>query len=169
METVTHFDRHVTGGVKPWFCGTRVVTKSGATWAVFGGRTHAGGAERKYVLDIVARPKPHVIAGLVSRYEFNFAAREFEMVFTPDAGRGESAIYIPRSRHYPDGFRIVYGRGLALAYDPRQPGGLRVVENEPKIDASRWRWEERSSRLIVSRWDAGTGATTLKVVPGTTP
>ena len=166
-DTVTHFDRHALGGVKPWFCGSRVVTKGGATWAVFAGKSHADGAERKYVLDVVARPKPHYIAGKVERYEFNFASREFQMVFTPDPATGESALYIPLARHYPDGFRLIYSRGVTLAYDPGTKAGLRVIENKAGLDVSAWRWENSRSRIVIPKWDSGTGSATLRILPGT--
>ncbi|MCL4401921.1 MAG: cellulase family glycosylhydrolase [Acidobacteria bacterium] len=168
VETVTLFDRHALGGVKPWFCGTRVITKSGATWAAFKGKSHAGGAERKYVLDVVARPKPHVVAGQVGRYEFNFASREFQLVLTPDAGKGASEIYVPVDRHYPDGFHLVYSRGLTLALRPGETA-LKVLQNPGGLDAAAWSWNPANQTLTVRRWDAGSGEATLRILPGTEP
>jgi hypothetical protein len=101
IDTVTEFDRHAVGCVKAWWCGSRVFnqtvkTKPAAvTWALFYGDSPLGNAERKYIMDVIARPRPLVIAGEVAGFHFDFATRVFEMDFTPDSAKGESEIFVP--------------------------------------------------------------------------
>lgn len=167
ITTVTAFDQHALGAIKPWFCGTRFrIGRQKSTWAVLRGKFISGAPERKYVMDVITRPLPLVIAGRAHRYSFNFATREFEMNFVPDAAKGESEIYIPLERHFPDYFRLIYSRGLTLAYDVSAPTGLRVIRNLNNLDASAYRWHPTRRRLLVRQWDKGTGEATLRIVPG---
>lgn len=167
IKTVTLFDQHALGTIKAWFCGTRFrIGARKATWAVLHGKSDAGGPERKYVMDVLARPVPLVIAGQAHRYNFDFATRIFEMNFLPDASKGESEIYVPVRHHFPDGFRLIYGRGLTLAYDPSAPAGLRVIRNMNNLDASAYRWHPARQRILVRQWDAGSGEATLQIIPG---
>jgi hypothetical protein len=167
IATVTAFDRHALGALRAFFCGTRFyIGPQKATWAVLEGKSDAGGPERKFVMDGLARPLPLVMAGQALSYNFNFATREFEMEFAPDSSKGASEIYVPLDRHFPDGFRLIYSRGLTLAYDPSAPSGFRVVTNLNKLDASAFRWEPSSRHIVVREWDRGTGTATLKIVPG---
>jgi endoglycosylceramidase len=168
IATVSEFDRHALGAIKPWFCGTRFRLGRGkATWALLRGKSGASGPERKFVMDVLARPVPLVMAGQVRSYSFNFATREFEMDFVPDSSKGASEIYVPLERHFPDGFRLIYSRGLTLAYDPfSEIPGLRVVQNANQLDASNFQLQPARGRILVTEWDKGTGEATLKIVPG---
>ena len=51
--------------------------------------------------DVIARPRPLVVAGEVKSFGFDFAARTFEMTFIPDSAKGESEIFVPIDRHFP--------------------------------------------------------------------
>jgi len=141
---VAEFDRRALGSVRPWFCVTRRVSTRGnfkLTWGMFLGDSDAGGPERKYILDVFARPIPLVTAGRVETFGFDFATRHFEMKFTPDSAKGESEIFVPRERHFPDGFRVVHGKGLTLVYDPSAASGFRVIANPNQLDATVYRWD----------------------------
>lgn len=74
-------------------------------------------------------------------FGFDFATRHFEMKFTPDSAKGESEIFVPRERHFPDGFRVVHGKGLTLVYDPSAASGFRVIANPNQLDATVYRWD----------------------------
>jgi hypothetical protein len=89
------------------------------------------------------------------------------MKFTPDSAKGESEIFVPRERHFPDGFRVIHGKGLTLVYDPSAPSGFRVIANPNQLDASAYRWDASRNRIVVKRWDATSEPLTLKIVPGT--
>jgi len=172
IDTVTEFDRHAVGCVKAWWCGSRVFnqtvkTKPGAvTWALFYGDSPMGNAERKYIMDVIVRPRPLVIAGTVNSFHFDFATRIFEMRFAPDSSKGKSEIFVPVERHYPDGFRVLYN-GLTLAFAPESPGGFRVVENTGDTPASAFHWDAARNRILVDNWGTESKETTLKIIPGT--
>lgn len=66
--TACEMDRRGIGGIKAWFCGTqRMIPIEGAkepvTWAIFSDPSPAGQIERKYLVDVLARPRPLVVAG----------------------------------------------------------------------------------------------------------
>jgi endoglycosylceramidase len=169
IGAVTEFDRRAIGSVKTWFCGSRHTIKylgPELTWGIFFGDSDAGGPERKYIVDIFARPIPLVIAGHIETFNFNFATRQFEMKLTAGVAQGESEIFVPRERHFPDGFRLIQSNGVALAYDPASPSGLRVVSNPNRLDISAYRWDEARNRIVVRRWAAEPGPMVLKIVPG---
>jgi hypothetical protein len=76
IGAVSEFDRRALGSVKPWFCGSRHTIKylgPELTWGIFFGESDAGGPERKYIVDVFARPLPLVIAGRIETFNFNFA------------------------------------------------------------------------------------------------
>ncbi|MCL5745984.1 MAG: cellulase family glycosylhydrolase [Acidobacteria bacterium] len=163
------FDRRAIGSIRPWFCGTRRyfgAPPTELTWALFKGESAASGPERKYIMDVLARPMPLVIAGKIETFRFDFGSREFMMRFVPDPAKGASEIYVPRQRHFPDGFRVVHSGGLTLAYDSSQPSGFRVLSNTGNFDAAAFRWDAARERILVSRWAPAASAVTLRIIPG---
>lgn len=170
IETVTEFDRRALGCVKAWWCGSRDFDQAlktnpkSRTWALFYGDSPLGDQERKYIADVIARPRPLVIAGVVKSFHFDFATRSFEMRFIPDASKGESELYVPVERHFPDGFLLLYG-GMNLAFAPQTPNGFKVVTNPDKIPVAGFRWDAQRRRVVVSDWGPQTSETTLRIVP----
>jgi len=171
IETVTEFDRRALGCVKAWWCGSRVFNQTvktkptAVTWALFYGDSPIGGAERKYIMDVIARPRPLVVAGEVESFHFDFATRTFEMRFIPDSSKGQSEIFVPAERHFPDGFRILYG-GATLAFSPGSPTGFKVLANPDDAPVQAFHWDAARSRVIVDNWGVASGETTLEIVPG---
>ncbi len=169
IDTVTEFDKRALGCVKAWWCGSRVFNKAlnakpnAVTWAVFYGDSPFGGAERKYIMDVIVRPRPLAIAGEVKSFHFDFATRTFEMTFIP--GKGSSEIFVPADRHFPDGFRIVCG-GLTLAFAPKSPTGFEVVTDSATIPASAFHWDAERNRVLVDSWGSASGEKTFKILPG---
>ena len=167
MGAAAEIDKRALGAIRPWFSGSQSVLRilgPPTTWGLFYGNTAASGPERKYIVDVVARPMPLAIAGRIETFGFDFATRVFTMRFTAGGpSQGESEIFIPRQRHFPDGFRVMLPNGVTAACD----GALRLISNERKLDGSLYRWDESRSRLVIHRWDGvPDGAVTLKIVPG---
>lgn len=171
IETVTEFDKRALGCVKAWWCGSRVFNKALATkphavtWALFYGDSPMGGAERKYIMDVIVRPRPLAVAGEVKSFHFDFASRIFEMNFVPGSSKSGSEIFVPVDRHFPDGFRILCN-GLELSFDPKSPDGFKVIKDSPSLPATVFHWDAERRRVIVDNWGTISGETTLKIVPG---
>ena len=169
-EVAAVFDRHGLGMVKPWFTGTRKWNgkKQDYTWSVFRDSAAVGTVERKYIMDVVARPTPLVVAGRIEHFGFDFATRTFNMVFTADRQRGTSEIFVAENRHYPDGFTVVFNDTLQLARDPLQPEGWRVLQTPAHTDTSVFQFDTKTQHLQVIRWPGTQEKCTLTIVPGTT-
>jgi len=167
MKTVTLFDRLGIGMLKAWWAGSRDLNhgKFNRTWSMFAGDSHALGPERKYVTDVMCRPRPICIAGVAHTYHYDFATRKFTMEFTPAEAKAPSEIYLPLDRHYPDGLRLNY-QGLILKLAPEGKGGLKVAENPGKLDSGVFSWDKATQRLYVKKWPGTDGRTMLEVVPG---
>jgi endoglycosylceramidase len=167
MRTVELFDRFGIGMLKAWWAGSRDLNhgKFNRTWSMFQGDSHALGPERKYVTDVMCRPRPICIAGVVHTYHYDFATRKFTMEFTPAEAKAPSEIYLPLERHYPDGLRINY-QGLVLTLAPGGKGGLKVKENPGKLEAGGFHWDKATQRLHVKKWPEPGGRTLFEVVPG---
>ncbi len=172
MRSVQVYDRYVLGQVKAWWLGegtpdAECEPRTRKTWAMFYGDSDALGPERKYILDIVARPRPLNVAGVVHTFGYDFATRHFEMRFRPEEARAPSEIFIPVDRHYPDGFRVRYG-DLTLALAPEDQSALQVVENTDGVDTDLFRWDAARQRLMVKRWPdvQSNGLAALQVIPG---
>jgi hypothetical protein len=167
MHTVELFDRFGIGMLKAWWAGSRDLNhgKFNRTWSMFQGDSHALGPERKYVTDVMCRPRPICIAGVVHTYHYDFATRKFTMEFTPAEAKAPSEIYLPLERHYPDGLRINY-QGLVLTLAPGGKGGLKVKENPGKLEAGGFHWDKATQRLHVKKWPEPGGRTLFEVVPG---
>jgi endoglycosylceramidase len=157
MKTVELFDRFAIGMLKAWWAGSRDRNhgRFNRTWSMFRGDSHALGPERRYVVDVMCRPRPLAVAGVVHTYRFDFATRIFRMEFTPGEVSAPSEIYLPLNRYYPDGLRIRFqGLEFALA-----PGG--------KLDIDGIRWERETQRLLIDAWPETTGRSLFDVLPGT--
>lgn len=170
--TANQMDHRGIGGIKPWFCGTRRMIpleggKAPVTWAIFSDSSPAGRNERKYLIDVLARPRPLVVAGRVEDYGNDFSTLTFKMTLRTDPALGRSEIFVPAERHYPGGFRVEFGAGLTL---DRHPGGttLRVTQARDAADkeqAKSIRWDEDQQRLIVARWAGQARPLTITIQP----
>jgi len=170
--TANQMDHRSIGGIKPWFCGTRRMiplgnAKTPVTWAIFSDSSPAGLDERKYLVDVLARPRPLVVAGRVEDYGNDFNTLTFRMSLQTDPELGGSELFVPAERHYASGFRVEFGAGLTLAL---HPGDLafRLVQTKDTVDreqAALIRWDEDQQRLIVTRWAGKTRQVTITIQP----
>jgi hypothetical protein len=151
------FDSRHMGAIKPWFTGTRRPGKY--TWSIFSDSAAVGSVERKYIVDVIARPFPLFMAGNVIDFDYDFAARVLTVDFTPDRDTGPSEIFIGENRHYPDGFTVVYNGDIALVHEP-------APKTPPENTSSAFRFDQSSQRLIVARWPAGSDHGKLQIRPG---
>ncbi|AKJ64163.1 cellulase family glycosylhydrolase [Kiritimatiella glycovorans] len=167
MRTVNLFDRFGIGMLKAWWSGSRDLENGvfNRTWAMFHGPSHALGPERKYVVDVMCRPRPIYIAGVAHTWHYDFATREFTLDFTPGPASAPSEIYLPLDRHYEDGLRIFY-HDLVMKLDPGGKGGLSVLENPAKMKTRAFSWDKATQRLYVKTWPGVKERTSLKVLPG---
>lgn len=166
IRTVALFDRFVLGQIKAWWSGSRDLEspKLNRTWALFTGMNpDAVGPERKYVVDVVCRPRPLNIAGVVHTFGFDFNTRRFHMEFDPGEAAKPSEIYLPVNRHYPDGARIVLGEmELTLQADAR--GGV-LPDAEGRLHEA-FVWDPEWQRLRVESWPETGTPSLLEILPG---
>lgn len=166
IATAHALDSRLLGGIKPWFLGARQNRKP--DWGMFWDLDAAGTAERKYVMDVVARPGPLAINGTVETFGFNFATREFSMRFQPGTGAVESLIYVPADRYYPDGFSIDYNQSVTITLDQAAGAAVRVIKGQAGADVMKVRWDPWKQRLCIAAWPSGSRTGTLCVYPGRT-
>ena len=170
IRTVELFDKYVIGHVKAWWCGSRAFNASDnphrRTWAMFYGNSQALGPERKYILDVIARPRHLFVAGTVQTFRYDFATRDFKMKFKPGKAEAPTEILVPVTRHFPDGFRVDY-QNLRLAWNPENPAKLMVIENPDNLKTEQFIFNTQSERLIIDHWpDASNDDVILKIIPG---
>lgn len=164
-ELANLFDTHHMGTIKPWFTGTRSWNKGaqsaiGFTWSVFSDPTATGSVERKYILDIVARPFPLIIAGHVTRFGFNFASRILTVELVPDRDVGSSEIFIGADRHYPDGFTVLCNNDVVFVHGPD-------ARTPDMKTTDLFHFDPKKQRLKITRWPGSAKQVTLKIRPGT--
>jgi endoglycosylceramidase len=169
-EVAAVFDGHGMGMVKAWFTGTRGWNgkKRNYTWSVFRDTAAVGTVERKYIMDLIARPAPLVVAGRIRHFGFEPATRTFQMTFTADRKQAASEIFVGENRHYPDGFTVVFNDTLQLAHDPLEPEAWCVLQAPAHTDTSAFRFDARTQRLRVTCWPGVQEKCTLTIIPGTT-
>ncbi len=170
--TANELDTRGIGAIKAWFCGTRsTIPVKGSTnwmtWAIFSDDSPAGRVERTYITDVLARPRPLVVAGRVERYGDDFDARIFELTLASDPALGATEIFVPADRHYARGFRIEIGPGLMLA---REPGTatLRTVRAATAADrdqAAQVRWDDGTQHLKIGKWIDAPPRLTVRILP----
>jgi hypothetical protein len=161
------FDSQGMGLIKPWFTGSPIPARY--TWSIFNDTAMVGTTERKYIVDIIARPRPLWLNGTPGKFSFNAVTRIFTMNFTPGRKGGYSAFFLPENRHYPDGFTLQYNQNLVLTRDSKSPGGLRVIRCPENTDPTLFLFDEPTQRLLVLDWPEGNEQCTIKVVPGFLP
>lgn len=165
MESAEFYDRYCVGLVKAWWCGSNAFYEKTAdrTWAMFEGRSHSKGPERKYVVDMICRPRPLVVNGVVNSFNYNFARRVFSMDFEAYEGNLSSEIYIPVKRHYQDGCRIILGNiELKITPDFR----MVVSKNPDNLYIDNFYWDLDRQRLIITHWPNIGKKQKMMIVPG---
>lgn len=172
QKTVAEMDDRCVGGIKAWFCGARKpIPVSGGrrwmTWSIFSDRSPAGRVERKYIMDVVVRPRPLVVAGRLERFGTDFKTMTFTMNLEADPKLGATEVFIPAERHYPNGFRLSLGKGLTMDLEPNGEK-LRVSAASTEADrkqAGRIHWDGEKSRLTIDRWEMPAGKLVIRVRP----
>ncbi len=168
--TVREFDRLGCGSIKAWFTGNPSMLKyihdEEYTWSIFQDKRAVGSYERKYLMDIIARPYPQLVAGDIYSFDFDFATRQLSLTLKADNSKGASRIYISADRFYPDGFTFVCGDGVKLAYNPMKRVGLEVLENSAGVDVNDYVWDSARQCVVVSRWAEDGAMVDVKVIPG---
>lgn len=125
---------------KNYFCGAVILGKQGL-----------GGEERKYVTDVFVRVYPQKIAGKLNSSSYNFDNDRFSMQYTSGTAKGQTQIYIPQTRHFPNGFTVKHSAGITLVFDPSQKT-LKAVDNTGNINAGNFSWDDDNQVLTVKEW-----------------
>ena len=170
--TVNELEARGIGGIKAWFCGARKpISVPGSTnwmtWSIFSDESPAGLVERKYITDVIVRPRPLVVAGRLKRFGNDFAEHRFEMTLAPDASLGGTEIFVPEDRHYPAGFRVEVGPGLTIAHDPvsHQLHTLEAATAGDRKQAELVRWDNNMQRLFIEKWVGRAPVLTVRILP----
>jgi hypothetical protein len=168
VETANLFDSLMVGTIKAWFTGTRFIMRNPDgvyTWALFRDNSHAGSIERKYIMDIIARPYPQCVAGDLHEFAMDFPTRTMSARITPDNSLGASRIFIPADRWYPDGFTMTIGETV-VKYDPMKNSGLEVVEPGAGETTADLIWDPFRQQLVILAWPVDQSELELLVQPG---
>ncbi len=172
QDTVHEMDTRGIGGIKAWFCGARTpIPVKGSTnwmtWAIFSDKSPAGKVERKYITDVIARPRPLVVAGRLLDYRNDFAVTRFTMTVETDPKTGATEVFVPAERHFPRGFRVEIGEGLILAVGPKASEfrTIRAVTSDDTEQAGLVGWDDKNQRMVVERWVGEPKKVTITVSP----
>ena len=169
-HTAQEMDRLGMGAIKAWFLGSKTfqdfLPEGPSTWAIFTDKELNGTAERKYITDIIARPYPQVIAGDIKSFLFDHATRTLRLSIEPDNSKGASRIFVGANRHYPDGFTIRTGDGLALALNPLKATGLEVLRSGAESNPSDFIWDESRQQLVILKWPVDQTDLDVSISPG---
>src|SRR5690606_29376846 len=106
-----------------------------------------GTAERKYIVDVIARPFPSKTAGVVHAFRFDQTTRNFTMSFTHHQEKGKSEIFVGANRHYPDGFTVSIDGDWIAIYDPIDGKNLTVVKSNIEQKDINVTWDEQLQKL----------------------
>ena len=168
MKTANLFDSLQVGTIKAWFTGTRFLIRNPNgiyTWALYKDKSGQGSIERKYIMDIIARPYPQCIAGDILDFRVDFPTRTLAVDLLPDNSKGASRIFIPANRWYPDGFTITAGE-LVVKYDPLKNTGLEVVRPGRGGSGAELVWDPFRQQLVVLSWPQDKIMTRVLIQPG---
>jgi endoglycosylceramidase len=168
METALLFDSLGVGTVKAWFTGTRFTGNSDRgpfTWSIFKDNQGVGTIERKYIIDIIARPYPQCIAGDIIEFSFDLPNRSLLLDVHTDNAQGASKVFIPADRHYPDGFTVTVG-DTRVIYDPTKNVGLEIVDSGIGFSPSEFIWDPYRQQLVILKWPVDDKDVRLLLQPG---
>lgn len=158
------------GMIKAWFLGSRWKGRNHHgmfTWAIFKDSIGVGTTERKYIVDILARPYPMAIAGTIKNYRFNHSTREFEMTCIPGQQNHNSEIFVGANRHYPDGFTLQVNDNWIAVLDPIQSNQLKVITKDELSIDTKITWDNRFQKLIIEQLPTNKSEVIIKIIPGT--
>ena len=130
---------------------------------MFEGNSHSRGAERKYVVDMMCRPRPLAINGVVNSFNYDFATRRFTMDFISGKGTAVSEIYLPVNRHYPDGCRIQLD-GIELTITPKS--SMVITKNDNSLFIDHFNWDADRQQLLVRKWPTSNTKQKMLIIPG---
>lgn len=95
-------------------------------------------------LDSLDRPYPRVVAGTPVDFGWNPESGVFHLTYRHREGvKGPTKVYIPKDRHYPDGFRVK-SNDPALEHDFDPEAEILTLRGSKKV-------EQRTVRVIPSR------------------
>lgn len=170
IDTAAVFDQSGVGIIKAWFSGSPqmqdFMPRGRSTWAIFSDKSAVGTIERKYITDVIARPYPQTIAGDIESFRFDHATRTLSVDVTTDNSKGESIVFVGANRHYPDGFTLVCGDDLRMAFDPIHPAKLLVIRSPESYDPAGVIWDETTQHLTIRRWPSDKATLTMEIMPG---
>jgi len=175
QTTASALDQRGIGGFKAWFCGSRAPLRGKRpepiTYAIFSDTSPVGHVERRYITDVLARPRPLAVAGRLIRYGYDFDTRTLQVRLEPDERLGPTEIFVSADRFYPDGFRLEVGPALVLVVEPgnAQPHVVRGAEGAWREQAHQIGWNPETSRLVIRRWCLPARELTLRITPRRPP
>ena len=139
------------------------------TWAIFSDPSPAGRVERKYITDVIVRPRPLVVAGRLEHYRTDFATLTFEMTLTTNPALGTTEIFVPADRHFSHGFRVQLSPGPTLVHDPKTKTLHPLLAANPADaeQARQIRLDDNAQRLIIEKWVGPAQKLTVKLLPET--
>lgn len=170
MRTAELFDSLGYNTIKAWFSGNpkmqNFLPGGPSTWAIFSDNNAVGNVERKYIVDIIARPYPQAIAGDLYSFKYDFATRCLDIHMVSDNSKGASQIFIGANRHYPDGFSIDINDEITLCHDPIKHSPLEVYKCNGIINPSNFIWDEQTQRLTILEWPVDQTKLYVRIKPG---
>jgi endoglycosylceramidase len=170
IRTAELFDSLGYSTIKAWFAGNRkkqhFLSGGPSTWAIFADKQAVGTVERKYIIDIIARPYPQAVAGDLKSFKFDFATRALDVFLTPDNSKGASCIFIGADRHYPDGFSVVCNENFVLCYNPLKTTGLEVYKSTESSNPAEFVWDPGKQKLHILQWPVDGEEMHLRIIPG---
>lgn len=170
MRTAELFDSLGMNTIKAWFSGNPrmqdFLPGGRSTWAIFNDKHAVGTVERKYITDIIARPYPQCIAGVIKSFKYDFATRSLDLFIKSENSKGTSEIFIGANRHYPDGFSIVINDSFVLCYNPLKNIGLEVFKSSEFSNPADFIWDDNRQKLIVEKWPVDNSDLHIKIIPG---
>lgn len=170
IRTAELFDSLGYSTIKAWFAGNRTMQNflpgGRSTWAVFSDEQAVGTVERKYIMDVIARPYPKSIAGDLHSFKFDFATRTLNIYLTTDNSKGASRIFVGADRHYPDGFSVVCNDEFVLCCNPLGNGGLELFSSTEQSNPADFIWDSSKQQLVILAWPEDQKEMHLRIIPG---
>lgn len=170
MRTAELFDSLGFNTIKAWYSGNphmqNFLPGGPSTWAIFSDKNAVGNVERKYIVDVIARPYPQSIAGDIYSFKYNFATRILSVDLKSDNSKGASKIFIGANRHYPDGFSIEMDGKTILCHNPINNAPLEVFNTDGEINSSDFIWDNTTQQLVILQWPKDKQRMRLRIKPG---
>ena len=170
IRTAELIDSMGYGTIKAWFSGNRTkqdfLSGGISTWAIYSDYEAVGTVERKYIIDIIARPYPQTIAGDLLSFRYDFATRALDVYLKSDNSKGASRIFIGADRHYPDGFSVVCNDDFVLCKNPLKTTGLEVFKSNSSSNPADFIWDSSKQQLVILEWPEDQEVIHLRIIPG---